>query len=233
LNDEQEIGIKSEFLDRKVRLNIAAYHNQISDAQRSLLLNVPGTTNLLTVLYNAEKQETFGVEAELAAAITPEFTLSATGSIVDPKYKKYTQPIAFGSSTFVDHSGDAFVAVPKSSFTVAADFHRHVGPGKLNARIDYSWTDKYYGSPELLTYTGTTITPNSAAAIDSFTTPSAGILGGNISYESDAGVTVTVWGKNLTDNRAFVQNLYIGALGITSSKRRDPVTYGVTLGYHF
>ncbi|WP_226018991.1 TonB-dependent receptor [Novosphingobium sp. FKTRR1] len=233
LNDEQEIGIKSEFLDRKVRLNIAAYHNQISDAQRSLLLNVPGTTNLLTVLYNAEKQENFGVEAELAAAVTPDFTLSATGSIVDPKYKKYTQPIAFGSSTFVDHSGDAFVAVPKSSFTVAADFHRRVGQGKLNARIDYSWTDKYYGSPELLNYTGTTITPNSAAAIDSFTTPSAGVLGGNISYESDAGVTVTVWGKNLTDNRAFVQNLYIGALGITSSRRRDPVTYGVTLGYHF
>ncbi len=233
VNDEQEIGIKSEFLDHKIRLNIAAYHNQISNAQRSLLLNVPGSTNLLTVLYNAEKQETYGVEADLAAAVTPYLTLSASGSITDPKYKKYTQPIAFGSSTFVDHSGDAFVAVPKSSFTVAADFHQRVGPGKLTARVDFSWVDKYYGAPDLFTYAGTTITPNSQAAIDSFTTPATGVLGGNIGYESDSGISVTVWGKNLTDNRAFTQNLNIGSLGLTSSKRRDPATYGVTVGFHF
>ena len=73
INDEQEIGIKSEFLDHKVRLNIAAYHNIISNAQRSLLLSVPGSTNLLTVLYNAEKQETLGLEAEFAARLTPDF----------------------------------------------------------------------------------------------------------------------------------------------------------------
>ncbi|MCW1384764.1 TonB-dependent receptor [Novosphingobium sp. KCTC 2891] len=233
VNDEQEIGIKSEFLDHKVRLNVAAYHNQISDAQRSLLLNVPGSTTLLTVLYNAQKQQTWGAEAELAVVVAPFLTVSASGSITDPKYKEYTQPIAFGSSTYVDHSGDAFVAVPKHSFTVAADFHQRVGSGKLTARIDYAWSDKYYGSPDLLKYAGTTITPNSAADIASFTTPASGVLGGNVGYECDMGLSVVVWGKNLTDNRAYVQNLYVGPLGISAGKRRDPVTYGVTVGYHF
>lgn len=232
-NDEQEIGFKSEFLDRRVRLNVAAYHNIISNAQRSLLLAVPGSTNLLTVLYNAQKQETFGVEGELTVAVGSGFTLSATGMITDPKYKSYTQPIAFGSSTFVDHTGDAFVAVPKHSFTIAANYEHRLGAGKLTARADLSWTDSYYGAPDLLRYSGTTITPNSAAAIASFTTPASAIVGGNIGYASDSGLSVTVWGKNLTNNRDFVQNLYVSSLGLTSSKRRDPATYGVTVGFRF
>lgn len=33
--NEQEIGLKYEFFDRRVRLNLAGYHNKINDAQRS------------------------------------------------------------------------------------------------------------------------------------------------------------------------------------------------------
>ncbi|MDE2570832.1 MAG: TonB-dependent receptor [Sphingomonadales bacterium] len=233
INDEQEIGIKSEFLDHKVRLNIAAYHNIISNAQRSLLLSVPGSTNLLTVLYNAEKQETLGLEAEFAARLTPDFTFYATGSITDPKYKKYTQPVAFGSTTYVDHSGDAFVDVPKSAFSLAGEYRHTFVFGTVSARADYSWTAHFYSAPDLLTYSGTTITPNSAAAINAFTIPSAGILGARLGVELNNGMSLSVWGKNLTDNRDYTSVLYVGALGIASGLRREPVTYGVTAGFQF
>jgi iron complex outermembrane receptor protein len=233
LNDEQEIGIKSTFLDRKLRINVAAYHNVITNAQRSLLLGVPGSTALLTVLYNAQKQQTYGIEADIAAVLSPDVTLLLGGALTDPKYKTYTQPIAFGSSVFVDHSADAFVLVPKQTFNAALDVHHQFDMGRFHGRVDVSYSSKYYCAGDLNTYSGTTITPNSAAAINSFTTPAAAIVGANVGMTFKNGLDVTLWGRNLTNNRDFTQNLYIGSLGLTSSTRREPVTYGGTVSFKF
>ncbi|GAC1576290.1 MAG: hypothetical protein NVS3B27_21360 [Novosphingobium sp.] len=233
LNDEQEIGIKSVFLDRKLRINVAAYHNVITNAQRSLLLSVPGTTTLLTVLYNAQKQQTYGIEADLAAVLTPDVTLLLGGAITDPKYKTYTQPTAFGSAVFVDHSGDAFVYVPKRTFNAALDVHHQFDLGRFHGRVDVSYASKYFSAADLNTYTGTTISPNSAAAINSFTTPAAALVGANVGMTFKNGLDITLWGRNLTNNRDFTQSLYIGSLGLTSSTRREPVTYGGTVSFKF
>ena len=238
LNDEQEIGIKTEFLDRKLRINVAAYHNVISNAQRSLLLGVPGTTSLLTVLYNAQKQRTYGIEADLAAVLTPDVTLLFGGAITDPKYETYTQPVAFGSSVFVDHSGDAFVYVPKRTFNAALDVHHQFDLGRFHGRADVSYSSKYYSAADLNVVTanaagGTVVTPNAPAVVNSFTTPAAAILGANVGMTFKNGLDVTLWGRNLTNNRDFTQALYISAFGITSSSRREPATYGGTVSFKF
>ena len=91
----------------------------------------------------------------------------------------------------------------------------------------------YYGAPDRNVYSGTTVTPNSAAAIASFTTPSAAILGANVGMTFTDGLDVTVWGKNLTNNRDFTNNLYVSSLGMTTGTRREPVTYGITASYKF
>ncbi|MDR3386343.1 MAG: TonB-dependent receptor [Rudaea sp.] len=233
INDEQEIGIKSEFFDRRLRVNIAAYHNVITDAQRELLLGVPGTTETLTELYNAQKQRTYGFEADAAAVLTRDITLNAGTAYTDPKYVTYTQPIAFGSSTYVDHSSDFFSYAPKWTFNAAIDLHHTFAAGRFHARGDLSYMSHYYGAPDRNVYSGTTVTPNSAAAIASFTTPSAAILGANVGMTFTDGLDVTVWGKNLTNNRDFTNNLYVSSLGMTTGTRREPVTYGITASYKF
>lgn len=233
LNDEQEVGIKSVFFDRKLRINIAAYHNVITNAQRSLLLGVPGSTTLLTVLYNAQKQQTYGIEADLAAVLTPDVTLLLGGAITDPKYKTYTQPTTFGSNVFVDHSRDAFVYVPKQTFNAALDVHHQFDMGRFHGRADVSYSSKYYSAADLNKYSGATINPNAPEAVNSFTTPAAAIVGANVGLTFGNGLDVTLWGRNLTNNRDFTQNLYIGSLGLTSSTRREPATYGGTVSFKF
>ena len=64
-------------------------------------------------------------------------------------------------------------------------------------------------------------------------TPAAAILGANVGMTFKNGLDVTLWGRNLTNNRDFTQALYISAFGITSSIRREPATYGGTVSFKF
>jgi iron complex outermembrane receptor protein len=71
------------------------------------------------------------------------------------------------------------------------------------------------------------------AAVASFTTPAAAILGANLGMTLTNGLDLTVWGRNLTNNRNFTNNLYIGWLGLTSSTRREPTIYRATATFKF
>ncbi len=241
-NYEEEIGFKSEFFDRKVRFNVAAYYNNVMNVQRSQLLAVtsgPSAGALLTVLGNAQKERNMGIEADLAIRVTPDFTLQATGNINDSKYLQFTAPAAFGSTVLADHRSEFIPAAPKTTFTVAGNYKHDFGGVVLSGRLDYSWMASYYNSPDangvypLVGASGGNL-PVPAAEIAASTTPAAGILGARLGVAFDhERFNVAVWGKNLTNNRDFVSSFNVSPFGLVSAIRRDPATYGVTVGAKF
>ena len=82
-----EFGVKSEFNDGKVRLNVAAYHNEITDIQREL--NVPDPFVLvLQGTINAGDVVIKGIEADLVALIGENFSINASVGVQDGRYTR-------------------------------------------------------------------------------------------------------------------------------------------------
>ncbi len=130
---EQEVGLKSEFMDRRVRFNAAGYYNEISGAQRNVLQAVGGVAQ--TLLENADIRN-YGVEADLTARVGSGLTLVATGSINDAKYQKYVGYIAgvFG----FDKTGNRISGLAKYQFSFAANYETDLDFGRLSANVNYA-----------------------------------------------------------------------------------------------
>jgi outer membrane receptor for ferric coprogen and ferric-rhodotorulic acid len=163
VNDEQEIGLKTEFFDRRVRFNIAGFYNVVTDKQMSILQGVPGSNTLLTILSNADQRD-YGVEADLAIRVTQGLTLEASGSFLDAKLTKFLQPAALGSAVINDTTTDFVQYAPRTQFSVAGNYEHDFGSVKVNARVDYAWSASYYyGATSCAAYKPT---PGCATALD-------------------------------------------------------------------
>lgn len=237
VNDEQEVGIKSEFFDRRLRINIAGFYNKIKNKQLSSLQPVPGRTTLLTVLTNAD-QRNYGVEADIAVKVSRDFTLEANGALLNAKLTRNLQPSTFGSTILFDQITDNVAYAPKSQFSVAANYAHDFGSVRVTGRVDYAWSASYFfGGQSCATYK---TTPGCAvnlpqAVLDAQQAPSAGLLGARLGLGfNDNKYTVTAWGRNLTDNRGRQSGLYVASFGFAGlATRRDPASYGVTIGAKF
>jgi iron complex outermembrane recepter protein len=216
-----EIGFKSEFFDKRVRLNVAAYTSDIKGIQRSSLIAVPPippstVAGTATIVSNAGKARVKGLEAEIAAVVFPGFTVSATGALVDPKYVRFADLTG-------DRSFERFTGVAKKQFSLAADYATSFGEkNKINLHVDYAWrgdspTSDYFFAAN----------PQNAAIVDATTAKALGMVGARASVEF-GNFGIAVFGRNITNKRDFVQNLLVAPLGYITGIRNEPATYGIT-----
>ena len=222
-----EIGLKSEFFDRRVRLNIAAYQTDVKNIQRTTLIatppippsTVPGSA---TILGNAGKSRFRGVEVELQALLFDGFTVSASGALVDPKYIRF-------SDLSGDRSFERFVGVAEEQFAVSADYSTAIGSSnRVKLHVDYSWR----GDIATAEY-NFVANPNNDAIIAATTAKALGMLGARASVEFGDNLELAVFGRNITNRRNYVQNLLVAPLGYITGIRNEPATYGVTASFKF
>ncbi|WP_313809158.1 TonB-dependent receptor [Sphingobium sp.] len=205
-----ELGLKSEFLDRRVRLNVAAFYNDYKDIQLNVLDPVnPRVNDVL----NAGKAKIPGVEVDLSARVFEGMTLSASYGYVDPKYKKV---IDFNGNDVT--SGFHFTNAPKNSFTLGADYASPETPiGKFDVNVNYAWQDHFI-----------------AIANDPrYVVKSNGLLGARIGLSDIPGLDdfkIGIWGRNLTNENYYAT--YFPA-GVPSAIFGAPRTYGVDVSVKF
>lgn len=82
-----ELGFKSDFFDNRVRLNVAAFYNDFSDAQLTLL-SCPqfGGPGPCALPQNSGDATVTGIELELTAEPIDDFNINASFSALDFKY---------------------------------------------------------------------------------------------------------------------------------------------------
>ena len=83
-----ELGMKSQFFDNRVQLNMAAFYNNFTDRQVSERKLDLTTDTVVTVIDNVGEVDYFGVEAELQWVVSENFTMFATLGILDAEYKE-------------------------------------------------------------------------------------------------------------------------------------------------
>jgi iron complex outermembrane receptor protein len=152
-----EAGFKAEALDRRVRLNGAAFYNKYRDLQvtRFIPISQQDTGGNTPVNANATYK---GFELELTAVPVDGLTLNATLGYVDPKYKTYPVALLAGGAltagcTSIVSNGVAvaqncadvavFSSVPKTTLNIGASYEfGETGYGKWSVRADYVYTGK-------------------------------------------------------------------------------------------
>jgi iron complex outermembrane receptor protein len=241
-----EAGIKSELLDRRLRLNVSAYHYDIDDYQvRSAAAANPGAN----ILLNAATVKVDGLEAEFEALIVDGFRVFGGANLLRSKYQRFggpdsdfQAPISYPRPATCPPSlvgtADPGVLLPGPRTgglaTCFGDVSGNYTPlaSKFAASLGGSYTFDVgqTGSLRLSALynynSGYVFEPDNVARQASFH-----LLNGSIEYRPSEQVGIEFWASNLTDTEYVVQDLST-ATGVTEVLA-PPRTYGVNLKFNF
>jgi iron complex outermembrane recepter protein len=122
-----ELGSKNRFMDETVQLNAAVFQNSYKNLQEQRQVAVGATTT--SVIFNAAKARSRGLELELDWLPTKRLTFGGSLSILDATYTSFPDaPLPFGTSILVTDPSAAATIV--NGVTVAPAGQRRVfAPG--------------------------------------------------------------------------------------------------------
>ena len=234
---EQEVGVKSEFFDGRLRLNAAVYHNDVTNAQRSVILAVGGTSQ--TILENADTK-TWGGEADLFLRVTDSLDLFATVAMTNPEYKKYNGFVVVGGVLTPNNKMDTdFTGIVENQYTLGANFDHQFGWGRFKANASYAWQDEMNQTEQTVarlsapasTPGGAGLTATQAAELKGLATTRAyGVTNAraSLSFGPEEKFEVALWGRNIFDERATQYSLFLGGINYLGTSYNEPQTYGLT-----
>jgi iron complex outermembrane recepter protein len=210
--DAYEAGLKMQFLDRRVRLNMAAF---IYDYQDIQVFNITGGGAVLTT--NAAAARVHGFDGDLTIKASQNLTISAGLGILDGKYTDFpnatftpASPLQ-GGQTVVDATGNRMIYAPKVSGNFTVDYRVPTSMGEFGINASVSQRGKVYVS-----------------AANRLAIPSYAVVNGTLSWTSnDEHFGVQVWARNLF-NKDYYINRTEQALGDIQFLA-PPRTIGVTL----
>src|SRR5690606_31133750 len=88
--DAWELGVKSQFWDRRVTLNAAAYWTEVDNYQAAISEQIGTTSSFVRYISNIPGVRSRGVEVDLTVAPTRNVRLTASAAYNDAVYKDYT-----------------------------------------------------------------------------------------------------------------------------------------------
>ncbi|MEH6569717.1 MAG: TonB-dependent receptor [Halioglobus sp.] len=188
--DNYEIGMKGDFADNTIRLNLAAFYTDYSDKQEEVI-EPDGFGGSNTVVSNAATVDIFGVEAEFTWVANENFRINANLGWLDAEYDEYVADLN-GDGIETDNSGLELRRVPEFTGGINGMYNVQIGPGNLMAFVGYRYTDEYWVE-----------TANDPRGL----LPDRGVWDATLSYEwewnSGRTVKVTAFGRDLTDEDGF------------------------------
>ena len=232
-----EIGMKADFPDQNMRLNVALHNTQVEDLQANAF-----TGNGFN-LQNAGNADTYGGEIEFWWSPNEAFDLQAyfvhttadfeqfengtcwratpfhTG-IPDPGFDSSSGPFD-PTSSVCDRSGDRIPSNPENTFFVAGTYNFNVGgatSGYVRGEYQYMSDTMTDGNNE----------PLKLRPSFDFVHLKAGLYFDNIDAE------LSVWGRNLTDEQ-FYETVFDVPVqdGKLNAYPHEPRTWGVTFRKNF
>jgi iron complex outermembrane receptor protein len=213
--DAYEVGLKTEFLNRTVRLNTAVFFYNYKNIQ---VFNITGGGAVLT--QNAAAAQVYGLDVDLAWRVTPRFTLTAGLGILHSEYTNFpnatftpASPL-LGPQTRGDASGNELIYAPNMSANLSADYRIPSSMGEFRLNFAVSYRDSVFVSAD-----------------NRLRIPSYFLANASIGWTSrDDRFGVRLWVRNLF-NEDYYANRTEQALG-DIQYLAPPITAGITLSTH-
>ncbi|MFO1406922.1 MAG: TonB-dependent receptor [Steroidobacteraceae bacterium] len=232
-----ELGLKTTFMDDRLRVNTALFYVNYDDAQRSLVSSTCilgtgstpcgpngelGTVFQETRFFNAAQMTVQGVEVEANWLVTDGFIVNANASYNDGKYDKFGADTNGDGSIDVDLSGLPITRTPEWKWGINPTYTHEAFGGSITYGANL-----YYESEQTSYY----------------------FAGNNHKYDSkldaktllDLVVTYTapddkwfarVYGNNVLDERYQIGSQVVATLW-THEQYGPPANFGVQVGMNF
>lgn len=143
--DTFEVGLKSTWFDRRVKLNLAAFTSQVNDMQVFVF------QSRVPVLQNAAEGKISGFEAELSIVPLDGLVFDLAYGYLDAKYENFiaevTDPTDISGATFIerDLSGNRIVQTPKHSLTASLAYSTDLDDTwSINLGADYTHRSRVF-----------------------------------------------------------------------------------------
>jgi iron complex outermembrane receptor protein len=240
-----EIGLKTQFLDRRATFNLTAFRTDIKNFQATVNGGQFGTVR--GYLANAGKVRSQGIEADFKIVASDRFTAYANGAYTDAKYKKFVDapcPPELSGGTFqaanatpdysqpgvpgalsprqCDISGADLPGVSKWAFSYGAEINQPVTllakEGQVYFGVDGNYRSHWNSNASPSIYTNV-----KGYALTNFR---AGFRG--------EGFDVFGWVRNALDVD-YIETLQVapGNTGLIAGQPGDPQTWGGTIKFSF
>ncbi|EZP57015.1 MULTISPECIES: TonB-dependent receptor [unclassified Sphingomonas] len=244
--DAYELGLKTQFLDRRLTLNLAGFWTDVSDYQATVNNNAINV--IRGYLANAGKVRSRGVEFDSNFRPSKRLTLYVSGAFTDATYVRFTNapcppelsggsaasaanPASpagqAGSATQVsyspascDISGQRLPGISKWSFSYGGEYNLPVGGsgGEVYIGYDGNYRSRFSSNPSPSAYTW----------IEGYSLSNV-----RAGYRKDD-VNVFGWVRNAFDQNYFeLLSTQSGNTGLIVGQPGDPRTYGITVSKRF
>lgn len=210
-----ELGAKTEFWDRRARLNVAAYSGDIKDAQVDFNVLILNNNRGTLETTNAATGKTKGFEADFTLAVMEGLTVTAGYA-----YTKTTLSDAF--NPFINARSKIYpIFTPKNAASLAVDYERPAFGATLRAHLDAAYADAQYANTADPTLSDDSMIVNGRLALTDI----------RVSEDGPA-MQLSLWSRNLLNEAHLFMRAYNAALG-TYGIYNEPRTYGVELNVKF
>lgn len=214
-----ELGLKSQWLDNRLRVNIAGYHMNYKDKQEELSVpvDVVGGTGQQTLFINAATAKLQGVEIETAFVPVHGLTINTAIGYLDAKYTDFDDPLTGESLTYLK-----LRRAPKWTVSVSPSYEFDLAGGKASVSATYQYLSAYEQ----------TFWNTPAARVDD-----SNVLDAQLGWRYK-GTTVALYGRNLLKDDSYTIGLDVGRSATspglwTFVGTRPPRTYGIEVTQRF
>ena len=214
-----EVGMKSDFLNNTLRLNLAAFWVEYTDLQVDAVVPLPGVGQE-SIITNAGEVTSYGLEADLMWLATDNLTIDGTLGLLDAEYDKFDCNRDNDATTpDVDCTDFDVKRTPDATASLGATYSMELSRGSaLDLNVNATYTDSFY---------------NDIINSDSSEHEDVTLLNASISYYSPNDMfRVALYGRNLTDEEYQTSGLSVADLW-NFTTYGNPLTYGVEVELNF
>ncbi|MFZ1625979.1 MAG: TonB-dependent receptor, partial [Gammaproteobacteria bacterium] len=185
-NWSYELGVKADWLERRLRTNLAVFHNEYKGLQAGLVTpdGAFGRINSGNITFE-------GAELEVTAVPIEGLELTGSVGLLDSKYTKWSASLSTcapqGITTNDQYLNLPIKQAPDWQYRLGANYSYDLGKrGVVSVGADYTAKDDYY---------------NNVCGTEGISTKDYEFLSAQLRWEDATGkVLVTLSGTNLTDS---------------------------------
>jgi iron complex outermembrane recepter protein len=218
--DAYELGLKTEFFDRSVRVNPAIFYYHYKEIQ---VTEYTGTT---TTILNGASAQLYGLDVDVEWKASSDLSFNGGAEWLHATFLDFPNapgsvptPVIGGNTPIVipNARGNQLPYAPQYTANIGATYTVHTGESKLDLNVTDSYNAGFYSEPDNYLH---------QASYD--------YLNAAITWTSGDGMlSLGVWGRNLLDRAVTSQLATTAGYGYYGDYANPPRTAGITVRYKF
>ena len=242
--EQWELGLKSDWWSKRLRVNASIYQYTYKDLQVSQLLGKPNGA-VANGFTNAGKAKRWGAELEVTVMPIDDLLASFSYNYVHGDFDEYAPncaPAADGGACSPNPEKYAYrPQSPSNQWTLALDYTvARLPVGHVTAHVDANWQDAWYTVAQSTAVydTNNNGVPDRPVIYEPMKADERLVVNARLALEqipvASGSLQIAVWSKNLFNQDYRNNGTNFGnSLGTVVAMYGEPRTYGLDLTYEY